>query len=742
MALSVILDHAQPRIQSDRIAALAGGLELNGPYYQDTFIDPVTNSLLLRPGPLYPEWYTLNTGIYAKLGPSDLTAVTPGNWSTIANYKLADVAAGPWIASTVAGPGGIVTNTTWAKNRGIYLSIFSYSAGDNFVLAEFGYNPTPSYLSSIGFRLYSGGDLEVWKNGSIVGLYNISGAILGDSKSNVLIDLLIIPCRRRELLVISRQGNGFSHVFEDIQEDDVAPVITPVSKFFINFPTASAQFQIAPIKYKTTGYASSLDYQLGEPPEGTDTLEQFDNPTFAGGASKNWRIYGDPPYAGSPTTTTKAELYKKDFSGVFVADGSAKDCRLKVTLTGDGDYTPFVYAAQVAYACVPADTDASEEVAIEDYVEELGIDVPETPTGVTMRTRLLQPDLIDSTLAAKLKRVNNRPAKLENYGLTWLDCQGDSPSWEVSTSDDTQRLTLEFRDRWKSLESYMFKDRVPLDGLNLVDALEFLLSRIGLEGDPDPAVSDWDLEAVDFTIEPIPGKEAGDFNVVIEIGDTAAEWIQRLIENYAATYHYGFRPTSEGIKFVFWSEATLDSAPFQFELWGTIPEVIALGTDPKEAYRFVYRKWEEETLPPAANDIRVTGYDPRLQRPIQTHYPDTASQDPTLAPSARPDNWWGEPLLFGLVDPAINSQDVCDRAAEFIFNRLTPVRIVVEIEAEMMVKPDGVPVWRGDDIWIHGKGRFRVISMGVDFDKEPNGDDLWQWRAATYCLEQKVASED
>lgn len=731
MALSVIFDHEQSRLSQDRIAAVAAGAELNGPYYSNTWIDPITHTLMLRPAPLFDAWFTSNAGIYAKLEPSDFDAETPLNWYEAADYKLgAD--QGPWIASVGEAPGGLVTTTTWAKNRAFVVSIFAYGAGDNFVLAEMGWNPTPDYLSSVGLKLYSGGDMEVWKNGSQVGLYNISGAIISDQKTNVLIDLLLIPCRRRELLVVSRQGNGFCHVFEDIEETDENPTITPASKFYVDFPTASAQVQVAPISYPTSGYATSLEYQLGEAPAVSDALETFDNPAFAGGNDRDWLLYGDPPYAGTTPTTSKAEFVTKT-NTAFTPNGTARDIRVKVTIEGDSEYTPFVYGAQVAYESVNELTDNAEEASADAFVEELAIDVPDYAAGVTGRMRLFSPVLAESTIAG-LRRGSNRPIKVERESVVWLDGQGMSPSFDESTQDEAQRLTLEFRDRWKSLENYMFKTRVPLDGMNLVDALKFILKRIGLVD------ADFDMEAVDFDIEPIPSAKAGDFNVVIEIGDTAAEWVERLIEDYAANFHYGFEPTASGVKFVFKSPATLDEADFAYELWPTIQDAIDNGIAQADAWKHVYRTYSDDTLEPEANDIRVTGWDPRLQRAIQSHYPDAASQDPTTLPSARPENWLGEQRQFGLLDPGINTQAVCDRTAALIFDRLTPARVIAEIECETMIVGD-VPLWRGKDVWLHGKGRFRIVSFGIDAEKEPALGDAWQWRPAVYCLERKVESE-
>ena len=723
MALSTIFDHAQKRLSQDRISVIAAGYELNGYEYQHTFIDPVTNTLMLRPGPLYDAWYTLNTGIYAKYAKADLTFETAANWSN--DYSLATVAAGPWLSSNQAAAGWLMTPSL-GKNRGIYLSIFNYSAGDNFVLAEFGWGNNPVYNLSgrIGLRLYSGGDLEIWKDASLVGVYNVSGAISGTNIGASEYGLLLIPGRRRELIVLSRNGNGFSHVFDDIEESDTDPVITPAGVFWVDLPTATAKIQIAPLQYNVTGYATSDDFQLSEAPSGTDTLETFTNAAFAGGAGQNFRIYGDPPFGGSPTTTTQASLIGPTGSA-FVANSVNKSVRIKATLTGDGAYTPFVYGAQIAYAAILENT-ADEETDLTPWIESVNLEVPDDPTSVSVSLSVIGPEDAEGTVP-DLRLVTNRPVKV-SLTHTLIDGVGEAPEWDMSTSDASQRARLEVRDRWKALENYMFRERQVLDGYRLKDALTFCLLRAGLEA------ADLDLDDPDFYLDDIPQDKAGDFNVVIEIGDTAAEWIQRLIEDYAATYHWGFEPTTGGIKFVFKSPETLDLRGEAITLYASRQDAIDDGILEVDAWKHVFRSFTERRLEPEANDIRVTGWDPRSRRPIQSHYPDESSQDPTLAVASRPENWLGEPRRYGLLEPAINSQDVCDRAATLLFERLTPVQRLAEITCEFLLDSDLIPIWRGRDIKLDGQGRYRVLSLRSTFDHEYSDITGWRWREASYCL--------
>ena len=106
MSLHVVFDHAQRRMKRDRISALAGGVELNGNFFEDTYIDPITKTLFLRPGPLDPRWFTINTDPCHKYAVADLIFEHADKWTN--DYKLG-VDAGPWISSTEPAPGWLKT---------------------------------------------------------------------------------------------------------------------------------------------------------------------------------------------------------------------------------------------------------------------------------------------------------------------------------------------------------------------------------------------------------------------------------------------------------------------------------------------------------------------------------------------------------------------------------------------------------------------------------------------------------
>jgi hypothetical protein len=74
----ITIDGDQWRQKRDRIGFSAGGETFNtGEYFSDTWIDPLTDTLFLRPRCYYVNWYTSNTAPYDKLGLSDFGLSSP-----------------------------------------------------------------------------------------------------------------------------------------------------------------------------------------------------------------------------------------------------------------------------------------------------------------------------------------------------------------------------------------------------------------------------------------------------------------------------------------------------------------------------------------------------------------------------------------------------------------------------------------------------------------------------------------
>ena len=93
MALSISFDHAQKRVDDDRISVYAGGADMEVGAGTSVWVDPITKTLMIMPSCLKGSWYTSNSGDYAKLGMSAF-----GLSSTDWEDRQDQHATGPWIS--------------------------------------------------------------------------------------------------------------------------------------------------------------------------------------------------------------------------------------------------------------------------------------------------------------------------------------------------------------------------------------------------------------------------------------------------------------------------------------------------------------------------------------------------------------------------------------------------------------------------------------------------------------------
>lgn len=729
------LDHAQRRVERDRNTLLVqGSYQADGSsgrvlgwdpvQISNCWWDPVTYTGMLKPAPLLEAWRTTFTGIYARLQKSDFTLDDSSNWSNVAgaggstDYVL--------YKSTATNEGGI-TSTTWDKNRGFYIKLFSFNgANERFPQLKFGWNSTKSDAAGVSGILYANGDVDIQKDGELVGQGSISGARGSSSLQNQDVGLLLIPCRGRDLLIISDQGNGFQHTFEDIDEGEADPTITGATKFWFEVVQGTAAVQIAPIRFPSSGYLCGRLSYFAEPPALGDPLL---TPT---------------PYSGSPGYGTQSlAMSMREASSigtVFVPDGVKFTAYVRFDFTGDGESTNFLYGGAAGYGPTITDTDASEAFILDDYLVSRTLDVPEDPAGVRLALTIESPADLEDEGIASIETQHNRPLELSNDGIQIIDGRGGPPETEYSANERATRVMLEVRDTWAMLEQYRFRDAVPLDGTDWHAAVTFVLTLAGV----DPLRVD--AEDPGYTIPNVP-QSAGQWSVLIEAGDSAAEAVQKLFDIYAGDWWYCFVPTAAGIDFKARSPLGLDTTPV-LHLYDTadasIAQLLLEGYTSAEASRIVstrlYQSLIQRTLPPEATEVRITGYDRRAGRPIQSYYIDAAAEDPAEPPSTRPANWLGTKMRYGLADGAFSTQALCNRGTEQLGPRLTRARTLGEITCQMLFKDDGLPLWRGDLIELEGRGEWRVTAFSTDFIKEPLaggfGRELWQGRPSRYVLEK------
>jgi len=731
MSLNVLYDTAQRRQVSDRTGTTASGTDFVADPSSLTWVEPVTDTLMLLPSPLEPEWHTTSTGRYSRLNLAAFgLAASTGGWQ-----MQATKAAG---ATRIYHPDGMsvpaVTLATYGKNRGIFFSAFAANVGDedDAVLADVGWGNSGTYASGVAARVWAGGKVDIWRGGQFRKQYKI-GILGGSQVANSYLNLLLLPCRRRELLVYSiTAGDGFVHVFDEIPEDEPNPVITPDEKMWFYIPKGMVDGEFAPLQFATSGSVMGAKASFGTPPKATQELRQYVNGVAFGGTA-GYLLHADTAFAGA----TGASVSLLDHTGAaFVKNGVNKDVRLGVTLTGDGAYSPFVYLAHAEYKPEFANTPEVGESVMDKLVAgTFRLD----SQGAAFDMELKDLDELD-TRVPKIKRVSNRPVDVM-HGPFFL-MRGISETPDVGGErEHVARLNVSLRSRLKLADKEMFNERVPLVGMDVCRssapcALRMLLHQIGLT---DAEINLEDVPGA--VIGRTPPAKCGKAETEIQIGDKAADWIRRLVDDYLGGFVYGFRPVLDpDVKEEFFIESpeTIAAKPSKLTLYKRVQDAIDAGRPKEIAHLFVYRRFNHKVLEPEANQVRVTGWNPREGRLLQSFLDDLDSQDPTLDPADRPDNWVGGVRKYGLGTRSLNRQEDVDRACELLYNRLTPALEPVEWFSEFMSDPaNGLPIWQADKITLDGEGDVIVGSFifGVDID-EPNPEDplhpLARWRETRY----------
>lgn len=743
-ALTAHFDHAQPRFSRDRIGiALTGKALGNRDYLNGCIFEPVTNSLILKPKCYEDTWDTSNSGAYAKLALSDFGSPT--------GFKEAD-RSGTGVKKYITHGDinkDLITSGTYAKNTGFVVSFLNYSNGSTGgILLECGWSTVADVSDDVAFRLYANGIGEIWKGGVKVADGRVAAS--GGSKQNETLTLVLMPCRKKELLVWAVDGSttlersrfsshGMRAVFDDIDDDDADPEITPASNFWVRQPNVSMCIMVAPLKFATSGTAASELFTLAEAPDLADVYETFDNASWAGGAAQDYRIYGDQSYRTGNTDAASASLVESDGSTAFTPDGTMREVRIKTSLSGDGNSSPTIYGAELGFANLGADTDDSEVFDATDYLVEWNLEVPDGKNGATVTAHFVRDDVLYAGVAG-IEVQSNRPLRFDMGTTVIMDGRTGPPSFSRLLDEQAQDIKFQVYDQIQALKRYKIRDLKPFDGMTVSHAsndcvIRFLLNLIKF---PSARIN---LETASVSV----GEKAPSFceqwAEFADVGATALEVLDRFMEDYLGGWFYAFVPTAAGIDFVTKSPATLAAQSPVFKLYWSTADAVADGVASGDAWKHVMWTHDRSIIEAEGNEVIVSGIDNRTDTAISARKRDASAQDPTLAPSARPNNWAGEPVRIGMISGGINTLAVASSGASLLFDRGSAQRVLDEVSCEMMIRDsDGLPVWRGDKITLDGFGDVIVQSFSASSTKEPNGADEWQRRPASYVSSNIMGS--
>lgn len=722
--LHVAIDIPQPRIVGDRLAHVVTGRDWDLPASTNAGVDNITYTGMLLPLPYDPLWITNPTGNYARLRKAELSIAGNAAWT---EYERAYT--GDWYVHSKDVNTEVETLESYERNRPMFLSWINYNSGNEAIVSmDCGWGAGTA--AEVSLRFWSNGDVDIYKNAEKVGTAKINERVyyppsLGPQQfesastaqmlPNQVIDVLLIPCRRGELLCLSNMGGGFNFFFDDIDPEDPDPTITGAGPFRFQVPQGQCTVQVAPLHFRTTGVLLSPAFQYRDPPGSGETHTET--------------ISYDLPGYGAQSADVS--LVEQDGVTTFTPDGTTDIARIRVDLTGDGDSTPFVYVASSSFNALTAEL-PGDGTNIDEWWMQLELDVPEDPEQVRCDITVKNAPAVEAAGVGDMRVFGNRDIEVKIGELSFFIGRSGDTEYEDTPSDETQEFVFECGDRMRRMQNYRIQDPEPVDAFNFSDGLTYFARMPGF------TLDDLDIEFIDYTLPALSKSSDGEFALLPEVGDTPAQWIRKLWEEFAQKCLYGWVPTVDGVKFRFATPEGLGSES-QFTVYLTEADSIADGHPAGDYKRRAYFS-KPRVLLPEANDIHVIGRNPRTRLPIVAHYRDFNSIDPTLDPGDRPDNWIGELRQFGYVDPSLTSDaDVMWVLGNF--SEVLPVRREIrELRCQFLQNPlTGVPLWRGDCITVRNRGVYRIktLSLLADLEKahetDANLDRIW--RETRYIVE-------
>jgi len=728
MTLLVEFDIAEPRILKDRIVASMDGTTVDSRVGTGCYIDPVTRTVMLAPLPVTDAWATTGAGNYARYSKSQYTLTTPAAWVQYGRKFNTD-----YYLYGLGTNETVTTTASFAANQPMYLSLYVSGTGsEKAVILECGWG-TPGAPSTVSLKVRANSDVEVWKGTVKVGDYDLNSTTAGvgqrqgrsETVAQKTLDLLLIPCRRRDLLVVSnRGGGGCVHSFEDLDPSSTTNVITAAGTFFWRVPVGQPCVQFAPLKFTIGGTAYSPIIPL----------------RYAPSVGQVFQFIPAVDFTAFGTPAAVYNLYTTAANGtVFTQNSVDKNVRLGASLSSDGSGTPFLYALD-AVTPRTTTTTANAPFNVMPYLKKLTLSVPENePTTAQIVCR--EPDKMTTDGLEKARIIGDRPVRITLDGIDLFRGSTGKPvvTEGVAGKDGAAEISWQARDREHLMELYSYRDTLPYDGLTFSSVALNLVTDTGI------STSDVDVTTDTFALPFSPGVSLGDWKLLPQRGDTAAQWLSRLWEDYAKTWIRGWTPTLTagvpGYKFRFRRPDTFSTTPV-LNLFETTDGAATFGVASDLRSRRTIRTLRQLPEAASANEVLVVGYDPRTRNYLQAQYDDTASQTPGTLPGSRPDNWRSQVVALQLIDTSLSTQTVVNRAKDILQERATTGRELVEWESDLLVLSDTRPLWKGDVVRVYKsasavgvgvpRGDYRILAIpSLEFIFE-GGASLLSVRECTY----------
>lgn len=731
MAIEAMLDVAQQRLTRSALIIEGDGSRWDRDY-SSTCLITEDGMAFVRPYQLTPEWDTTTTVAYRRWGRSDYrkldgtTTLSASQWAE--NHR--DISGNIYLESLGVQERVYSLKNDWPINRGFALSLYvPEGIGQGAIVMDFGWGELGT-TGTVFMRYFADGKIEIWKYFSStptrVATYTIAGRGASTIRKNIRgnrVELILLPCARRELLIVDTEGGEVRHAFDDLSPD-VINTITPSGRVWWYWWTGKASVQCSELRFPIASPAS-LVTQIDELREAPPTSS-----TFAG------TIYWDRPSAADSTTSVLCQLMEANApSTVFAPNGVKVQCRLLVQLSPTGEYTPFVHAAYVRQNPTTGDTPA-ENLNVTSQVTSLSLSVPEGVEPATGSLTLRQDNDSNDTLPWQ----SNRPFRLsindsvptQRRVLWGLTQKPKDKEAQREVAGGFRPITIPFVDAMELLDITFEEDSYPYDGWLLHNAIGDLLTLAGW-----PTTSGArDITTSTVRLDYTSPKKDTQWSWKPQAGDTIYQWLRKIHEAFAQTWYMGVRAGSTGRRFYFNSPSALGT---------TAAATIWLHKGATPTGRIPCYAFEEETLPAEASAITVYGFNTATRTLIRARWADSTLEDPTLDAVDRPRGWIGQREPVTLFQPKFTNAQTVGRARDQLAALIGVEQRIAQWECPLLWRSDHEPVWRGDCVAIRPGdtslpggnpegGIYRVKSLSLNWRKDGFGSS--GKRSVTYVGER------
>jgi len=568
--IDIVLDKGgQRRMLLEPIRWHCNGQDWDQEFSTDAYHDAETGLVFLRPAYYYPAWLTSNSGIYQKFRKADYTLTTASGWEE----HTASGAGNYFLFSRDVNEAVTTSAVLGSRNQAMLIAWFVWADGayagntDDGTCLECGWGTTSSSYAS--FRFFPSGRVKCYRNDTCIGEADLfSPAAGGGSDSRTkqggqgmaqpksFQAFALRPMLGGILVTCTQTGRSHFFSFPDIDVDaagDTAQTIVPNTTFWwwVRNPLGATTNVQADVQCAKLQAASSMTI--------------ISNPIYLTEAPKT-RELTTTQVLKAPNLTATQTLVQADGATAFnQANGTVFRVKLAITGTAANDA---LWYAQGGWRGVSDVTDGTEEIPLmlldeEDTddqgaasVGDLSMSFPDDIGGARASFIIRNPQRIaDDYDDPRIREQGNRSLLIrfggDGFDNPIIDGRTDPPILEAHWNDEYESIEVHVTDAWKDFENYRFPSRWSLSGYSFAAALEFIVEATGaFNSDSDP--SGLDIEQVpDFTL-PIAGIQADDsMEPMIKVGDTAAQWVRKLMDDYAPLDFARILPRPGGSQFVF-----------------------------------------------------------------------------------------------------------------------------------------------------------------------------------------------